>query len=107
MTGNQYVDNLTEDGNYSYNVTALYAEGESGLSNAYDASTTGIDDMRADGISIRTDKGVIIVDGASDVAVYGIDGKIHGIGHGDTVIAVEPGFYVVKADGKVATVSVR
>ena len=107
VTENQYVDNLTEDGDYSYNVTALYAEGESGLSNAYDASTTGIDDMRADGISIRTDKGVIIVDGASDVAVYGIDGKIHGIGHDNTVIAVEPGFYVVKADGKVATVSVR
>ena len=41
------------------------------------------------------------------MAVYGIDGKIHGIGHENAIITVEPGFYVVKADGKVATVSVR
>lgn len=49
----------------------------------------------------------IIVDGASDVTVYGIDGKIHGIGHENAVIAVEPGFYVVKADGKAVTAGVR
>ena len=88
-------------------MTAVYAEGESGLSNAYEATTSGIDGAHADGISIKTDKGVIIVDGASDVTVYGIDGKIHGIGHENAVIAVEPGFYVVKADGKAVTVGVR
>ena len=41
------------------------------------------------------------------MTVYGIDGKIHGIGHENAVIAVEPGFYVVKADGKAVTVGVR
>ena len=111
VTENKYIDDLTgstsEAGNHNYNVTAVYAEGESGLSNAYEATTSGIDGAHADGISIKTDKGVIIVDGASDVTVYGIDGKIHGIGHENAVIAVEPGFYVVKADGKAVTVGVR
>lgn len=111
VTDNKYVDNLTsstsETDNHSYNVTAVYAEGESGLSNTYETAPSGIDDTHTDGISIKTSKGVIIVEGASNVAVYGIDGKIHGIGHENTIITVEPGFYVVKADGKVATVSVR
>lgn len=97
----------SETDNHSYNVTAVYAEGESGLSNTYETAPSGIDDTHTDGISIKTSKGVIIVEGASNVAVYGIDGKIHGIGHENTIITVEPGFYVVKADGKVATVSVR
>ena len=111
VTDNKYVDNLTsstsETDNHSYNVTAVYAEGESGLSNTYETAPSGIDDTHTDGISIKTSKGVIIVEGASNVAVYGIDGKIHGIWHENTIITVEPGFYVVKADGKVATVSVR
>ena len=111
VTENKYVDNLTsstsETDNHSYNVTAVYAEGESGLSNTYETAPSGIDDTHTDGILIKTSKGVIIVEGASNVAVYGIDGKIHGIGHENTIITVEPGFYVVKADGKVATVSVR
>ena len=111
VTENKYVDNLTsstsETDNHSYNVTAVYAEGESGLSNTYETAPSGIDDTHSDGISIKTGKGVIIVEGASNVAVYGIDGKIHGIGHENAIITVEPGFYVVKADGKVATVSVR
>lgn len=111
VTENKYVDNLTsstsETDNHSYNVTAVYAEGESGLSNTYETVPSGIDDTHTDGISIKTSKGVIIVEGASNVAVYGIDGKIHGIGHENAIITVEPGFYVVKADGKVATVSVR
>ena len=111
VTDNKYVDNLTsstsETDNHSYNVTAVYAEGESGLSNTYETAPSGIDDTHSDGISIKTGKGVIIVEGASNVAVYGIDGKIHGIGHENAIITVEPGFYVVKADGKVATVSVR
>lgn len=110
VTENTYVDNLSEAAEvnkYGYNVTAIYAEGESGLSNTYKGIASGIDDIYAEGISIKTGKGIIMVDGASNVTVYGIDGKIHGTGHENALISVEPGFYVVKADSKVATVSVR
>ena len=110
VTENTYVDNLSEAAEvnkYGYNVTAIYAEGESGLSNTYKGIASGIDDIQADGISIKTGKGIIMVDGASNVTVYGIDGKIHGTGHENALISVEPRFYVVKADSKVATVSVR
>lgn len=112
LTETQYVDDLSgipsETGSHRYQVTAVYAEGESGLSNEYEASvSSGMEGLSADSISIRVEHRVIRVDGADDIAVYGIDGKIYGIGHDTASIAVEPGIYVVKADGQVTRVCVR
>ena len=112
MTETQYVDDLSgipsETGSHRYQVTAVYAEGESGLSNEYEASvSSGMEGLSADSISIRVEHRVIRIDGADDIAVYGIDGKIYGIGHDTASIAVEPGIYVVKADGQVTRVCVR
>ncbi len=107
VTENVYVDVISETRNHSYNVTAVYAEGESRLSNTYDTTTTGVDGMLSGDVLIRTGKGVIIVNGASDIAVYSIDGKTHGVGHGNATITVKPGFYVVKADDTVTTVAVH
>lgn len=112
LTENQYVDDLTgissETGTYRYQVTAIYDEGESGLSNEYEANvSSGIEGPSAENISIQVEHRVIRVDGADDIAVYGIDGKIYGIGHDTAAIAVEPGIYVVKADGQVTRVCIR
>lgn len=111
VTGNEYVDDLTdiasETDTHRYQVTAVYAEGESALSNTYETAVSGIDGMPIDSISIKAGKGIIEVNGANHVSVYGIDGRIQGTEHGDALFTVEPGIYVVKADGKVAVVSVR
>lgn len=111
VTATTYVDDLSgvtpEADRYSYNVTALYTQGESALSNAYDAAIAGIEGIEADNITIATDSGAIIVNGAADVTVYSIDGKTFATACGNAVIAARPGFYIVKADDKVVTVTVR
>lgn len=110
VTDTSYVDDLSEVSDadrHSYNVSAVYAEGESGLSNVYDANMSGVGSIAADNISITAGNGVIVVNGADNVTVYGIDGKTCATARGNAAIAVRPGFYIVKADNKVATVTVR
>ena len=101
-----YTDNIAAHAIYDYNVTAVYAEGESALSNTYSTAPTGIDDINT-GVAITATKGAIIVSGAHNTAVYGIDGKLHAQAVGNAVIPVEAGLYIVKADAKVAKVLVK
>lgn len=111
VTENRYVDDLSESGSevqkHTYNVSAVYAQGESSLSNPFEVSATGIMGANTGGITVKTGKRVISVEGADNVIVYGADGKIYGIGHGKKVIEVTPGVYIVKADGNVTKVNVH
>jgi len=108
VTDTQYVDNVAGRANYEYNVTAVYAEGESAFSNTYVmGSPTGINGTQVANISISATKGTIYVNGAQRVAIYGVDGKLYHNGIGNVAAAVHPGVYIVKADNKVSKVSVR
>lgn len=93
---------------HKYQVTALYdVKGESAGSN--EASLTeGIADI-TDGVTISTEKGLIIVDGAEGklVTVVALDGKVLYSAKGNAKVAVAQGVYLVKADKHVAKVLVK
>lgn len=93
---------------HKYQVTALYdGRGESTGSN--EASVTqGIADI-TDGLSITTDKGLILVSGADDklVTVTSVDGRVLYSAKGDASVSVATGIYVVKAGKTVAKVLVK
>lgn len=111
---NTYTDTVEEDGEYTYAVKALYAEGSSRASNraTVQVGTTGIDAVAAAGnVTITTAEGAIVVTGAEGkaVTVAAVDGKTiyAGTAAATTTVAVQPGVYVVKADTTVAKVIVR
>ena len=93
---------------HKYQVTALYdVKGESAGSN--EASLTeGIADI-TDGVTISTEKGLIIVDGAEGklVTVVALDGKVLYSAKGNAKVAAAQGVYLVKADKHVAKVLVK
>lgn len=47
-----YIDTTAPEGNHVYNVTAVYSEGESALSNDASIISTGINEVRADGTEV-------------------------------------------------------
>lgn len=112
---NTYIDTVAEEGEYTYAVKTIYAEGSSRASNRATvvvAGSTGIDAVAAEGnIVIAAEEGAIVVTGAEGktVTVAAIDGKTiyAGTAAATTTIAVQPGVYVVKADETVAKVIVR
>lgn len=93
---------------HKYQVTALYdVKGESAGSN--EASLTeGIADI-TDGVTISTEKGLIIVDGAEGklVTVVALDGKVLYSAKGNAKVAAAQGVYLVKADKHVVKVLVK
>lgn len=93
---------------HKYQVTALYdVKGESAGSN--EASLTeGIADI-TDGVTISTEKGLIIVDGAEGklVTVVALDGKVLYSAKGNAKVAAAQGVYLVKADKHVVKVIVK
>lgn len=112
---NDFMDpNVTVGKSYTYAVTVVYSNGESGASNEcvvlYDPS--GLDEVAGDnGISIRVAEGAIVVTGAAGlpVSVVAPDGKTVFNGTGDyrTVVKTGCGIYIVKAGSIVRTVAVK
>lgn len=97
-------------GLHTYHVTALYAEGESALSNAAPvAVVSGITTADGRRLSITTQPGCIVVNEAKGlkVAVYTLDGRTVFQGQGDAVVPVAAGQYVVVAGSTAANVVVK
>jgi len=67
--------------------------------------TTGIGAVAESGINIHGAGGVLTVTGATDVKVYTVSGIEVYSAEGDVTKAMTPGIYIVKADNKVAKIS--
>lgn len=85
---------------HTYNVTALYSTGESAPSNEVTVSTTsGIDDISSDNLTITTKNGCIIICGANGrkIKVYTPDGitTFNDNVTSDIHINVNPGIYII------------
>ncbi len=109
-----FVDKTVDaSSSYCYNVTAIYADGESVKSNdaAVDRSQSSIADVNADNIRIYTIQGAVVVEGAAgcEINVNTADGKtIRAIvGESRNVISLSAGLYIVKAGATTAKVVVK
>ncbi len=112
---NDFLDSdVTKDRSYTYAVTVVYTNGESGASNEclvlYDPS--GLEEVAgADGISISVADGTIVITGAAGlpVSVVAPDGRtvFNGIGDDRTLVKTGCGIYIVKAGSIVRTVAVK
>ncbi|WP_295728944.1 choice-of-anchor J domain-containing protein [uncultured Muribaculum sp.] len=101
----EFVDRPESDGSYRYNVTALFAEGESPYSNTVTVSGySGILDVNAGsegGCSIKVEGRYVVIaaDAPVAAAIYSPDGRMlrsAGV-DGEVRIGMEPGIYIVKA----------
>lgn len=108
-----YTDESPTEGIHKYAVSAVYDAGESGLSNEVDVTVAyGWVESAATGVSVRSDDGYIIVEGAegADVSVYSVSGlQIYTNGYSDSVvrIPVSKGVYVIDVDGQITKMIVK
>ena len=107
-----YEDMTAGSDAHTYHVTAVYAEGESRYSNAYDnAATVGIADMQQDGlISISAADHAIRIAGADGlISIYTVDGKrvFAASSRATLTVRVMPGVYVVNAGGVIRKLTVK
>lgn len=90
-----------------YGVSAVYDLGESALSNVYEL--LGIRDIKS-GVSVTAGKGFITVSGASDIAVYNVEGiQIANIqkAEPEETIQIASGIYIIKTDKGTYKVQVK
>lgn len=90
---------------YTYRVTAVYDRGESVLSNAYTATSTGIAVSETPMARISTDKHAILINSASNqrISIYAASGmRVYAAdGSAQTFRVVVPaGVYIVQVGGK-------
>lgn len=92
-----------------YQVSALYANGESELSEALTVRTSGIDAILSGDARIYVEETRICVTGvgARHIAVISSNGSVIYSGDGDTRIDVIPGIYMVNIDGQTVKLIVR
>lgn len=104
LTATEVLDAPTEAGDYYYNVTAVYTEGESPYSNTVTVTYggfSGIDDVATDGgctISVENHNIVVRSSEAVPAFVYAPDGRLlcQTDVEGEARIAMTPGIYAVK-----------
>lgn len=109
VTETAYSDASAPDGPHTYNVSALWAEGESDYS-APVKVTAGILSLNAGELTIRVTKGTITVNGA-----YGLDTRIFtpaGVTvatstEANATFNVGPGVYMIQVGKKVTKVNVK
>lgn len=112
VTETSYVDTAVEAGKqYTYIVTAVYAEkGESALSNEA-TITCGIESIGDEGVAVTVEGSEIVVVNALDrnITVVATDGAVvySGLGELRTAIPVAKGVYVVTAANVVKKVMVK
>lgn len=98
-------------GLHTYHITALYDEGESALSNAAPVAVinNAIKAVNGRQVQIAARQGCIEVRGAKGlkVAVYTLAGQLCHKGHGDALIPVAGGQYLVVVDGVTTNVLVK
>ncbi len=93
----------------SYQVTAVYNQGESIRSNAYVMGWAAIDDIEVQTAKVIALQGEVVIRDAQSlpVAVYTASGELRYTGKGDAVIALPRGFYLVRVGNQVVKVIVR
>lgn len=111
LTSASYVDRDAPDGEHSYVVTAVYAQGESAPSPEVYISISGIGQMVGSRAAVTAGKENIAISGAMGMKVSVTDaaGRIRysGIPASDVRISCENGVYVVTIDGKAVKVMVK
>lgn len=106
-----YTDTVDDPEAHTWTVSALYARGESGMSNEAHAEKSGISDAVAADIRIEARSGRIIVTGAEghNLTISAADGMLlyNATATARTEVEAATGIYIVKAGPKVAKVAVR
>lgn len=108
----EYVDRDVQIGSeYSFVVTAVYEEGESKGSNEVNLVFSSIDSPQAQGVSITTEPGRIVIKGSEGkaVSVVSSDGTVvyGGSGRANIQVAVDRGVYIVSVGDNYTKVFVR
>lgn len=99
VTAGEYLDTTAEEGAHTYYVTAVYAVGESELSNAVNvtaAASSGLATVDSEGVRVSVKGCEIIVTGAAEelVTIASVDGKVVYSAKGDARVAVAPAIYL-------------
>ncbi|MDE6098882.1 MAG: choice-of-anchor J domain-containing protein [Muribaculaceae bacterium] len=106
-----YSDSGAGTSGHVYNVTAVYAEGESAGSNNAVVNMSGVADAVASTVEMYINGHVLSVVASSetDIAVYGADGRVVYDGNGKSVYRVEltTGLYLVKTCAGVRKIIVK
>lgn len=106
LTTTSYADTEAQEGqDHIYNVTAVYAQGESAAS-SFSLSATAIDTIAADGkLSVSTQPGRLVLTSkacAQDATIVSAAGQLiwKGSVDGQATISATSGTYIVAADGQ-------
>lgn len=88
---------VAEAGQHTYNVTAVYANGESEFSEPLSLETSGLTLNKAGQLKVYAKDGEIVVSGAADsaVTISTADGRVLYHAAGDARVAVTPAVYLV------------
>lgn len=116
LTATSYKDDMSilDDGEYTYAVETVYDKGHSGLSNRETVTVDhpiSVDAILAEGVTVFTEKGFIIVTGAAGKQI-GIStpaglNVYNAVPDADIRVAVEPGIYLVRLGKRTVKVIVR
>lgn len=112
ITDTRFVDSEAALGKHIYEVTAVYKNGESAMSNKAEINLSGISAVSIDGASIRGEKGCLVITNAVDrkVMVAGTDGVVLRSGictEPELIIHASTGVYTVSINGKTVKVFVK
>lgn len=105
----EFVDKDNAD-SHTYQATAVYAEGESELSEPLVLAYSSVEALAADGISVYTRDGSIIINGAAgkQVVISSVDGKTLHAAAGDTIYRTPgAGLYLVTVGNATVKLIVR
>jgi hypothetical protein len=109
LTSANYTDTTTDGQGHTYNVTAVYSEGESEFSNSVSIPTSGIELVKAGKVNVSVDGKYIVVSGADNslVTINAVDGKTLYSATGNARVHVNSAIYLVTVDRKTVKVIVR
>lgn len=111
LTSTSFVDGNPIAGDKNYNVSVVYEQGESALSNTVGIDISSLDEIASDGVNIGVVGSNVVVYNASgrQIEVFGIDGTLVFAADGaeKMTIPLSTGIYIVKAGNKTAKVGVR
>lgn len=104
----QFIDNTASEGMHVYNVTSVWAEGESNYSDAADFLATSVNAISGEA-TVKVSKGIITVKGSVNgsclLTPAGI--KVAASSDADATYNVAPGVYLVKTGNRIAKVTVK
>lgn len=104
----QFVDTGVEDGNHTYNVTVLYATGESSFSNDAIVIVDQVSMAQLQDVGVKGSHGTISITHADGlpIEIFTADGAkvFSATGKAAQQVSVKPGLYLVKVGNKVFNV---